>query len=316
MAKVLVTGAAGFIGGAFTKLLVERGLEVRGLDDRAKFHTDGIEKVVGSILDVNDVNRAVKGCDYVVHLAAMLGVRRTDIKKLEALTINIQGTVNILEACVKERVKKVVFISSSEVYGRQQIMPICEASPVNAISLYAITKLAGEEYLKAYKDNYKMDYSIIRLFNVYGPGQVAEFVVPRFVRAVMNNKPPLVYGTGEQIRAFCYVEDAADGIARVLLNNNANSQVFNIGNDTEPVTIKDLAHMIISLSGKKIEPKFISMEEADRTQERETLKRIPDISKAKQILGFSPRVRLKDGILKLIEQHEQIEETWFDPMER
>lgn len=312
--KVLITGAAGFIGAALVRHLTGLKIDVRGMD-LIRCPVEKIESYTGSILDINDINRVVRGCDCIVHLAAMLGVRRTEIKKLETLTINIQGTINILEACVKEKVKKIVFASSSEVYGKQESMPISEETPVNPVSIYAVTKLAAEEYLKAYRESYGLKYSIVRFFNIYGPGQVAEFVIPRFIKAVMDGKSPLVYGTGDQVRSFCYVDDAVEGVARILLGDKTDSEIFNIGNDAEPVSIKEIALKAISLSGKDINPRFISMSQADRTKEREIPKRIPDIAKARRLLGFNPAITLEEGVLKVM-QHGQITETWFDPMDR
>ena len=314
MARVLITGGAGFIGIPAAIHLKGEGLQVRILD-LVKPSIEGVEKLTGSILDINDVNQAVRGCDYCIHLAAMLGVRRTQIKRMETLNINVQGTINILEACIKEKVKKIVFVSSSEVYGRQMVFPISEEALVNPLSTYAVSKLVGEEYVNAFHSNYGLRYSIIRLFNVYGPRQVAEFVVPRFIKAVMQNKPPLVYGQGEQIRSFCYVEDAVKGIVSALLNGGTDSQIFNIGNATEPITIRELASKIISITRKDVEPKFISLSQADRNEDKEIDKRIPDISKARKILGYKPEVSLQEGITKVME-HGQIEETWFDPMEQ
>jgi UDP-glucose 4-epimerase len=283
--------------------------------DLVRSPAESIERYTGSILDINDVNQAVRGCNAVVHLAAMLGVRRTEIKKMETLNINIQGTINILEACVKERVERIVFASSSEVYGRQKNMPLSEETAVSPISIYAVTKLAAEEYVKAYCQSYGLKYSIVRFFNIYGPGQVAEFVIPRFVKAVMEDKSPLVYGRGKQVRSFCYVDDAVEAVAKILLSDKADAEIFNIGNDTEVISIEELALKVISLSKKDLKPHFISMDKADRNEEREISKRVPDIAKAKRLLGFKPKVTLQEGIKKVIQQG-RIIETWFDPLER
>jgi UDP-glucose 4-epimerase len=322
MAKILVTGGAGFIGLRVCEDLLHRKHEVRVLDIEGvhpSFFSDRnflkeVEKIRGSILDANCVSNVVKGCDYVIHLAAMLGVRRTEMKKLECLNINIQGTINILEACVKEKIKKIVFSSSSEVYGEPSVIPITEDTPKKAYSVYAITKLAGEEYVKAYSERYGLDYSIVRLFNVYGPGQVAEFVIPRFIKAAMEGRAPFIYGSGEQIRCFCYVDDAVDGICRVLFADNSNGHVFNIGNDSEPITIKDLTYKVISIVGKDgLKPQFIEMTKADREEGRDIKKRVPSIAKAQRFLGFRPRVSLNEGI-KMVMRQNNIVESWFEPM--
>lgn len=317
--KVLVTGGGGFIGSCMIKFLLEKGIEVRTLDLPEQLTNNpppkGAEIYKGSILDQNDVANSIKSCDYVVHFAAMLGVRRVEMKRLDCLNINIQGTINILEACARDNIRKIVFASSSEVYGDQERMPISEKSCLSPKSVYAVTKLAAEEYLKAYKQRYDLNYSIVRFFNVYGPGQVAEFVMPRFVKSVMEGKPPIIYGKGDQIRAFCYFDDAVTGAVLALTNERANSEIFNIGNDNEPISIRDLALKIISITKKNLKPVFIPMENSDRSKEREIYKRIPDISKAKRVLNYEPKVSLSEGILEVVE-HGEIDESWFDPLSK
>lgn len=316
--KVLITGGAGFIGTSFAKNLAAKGLGVRLFDLDFTNHNilceklgdfPNTEKIQGSILDSNAICNAARGCNYVVHLAAMLGVRRTEMCRTECLNINILGTINVLEACLKEKIEKILFSSSSEIYGEIEGLPVKEESPKNPVSIYAITKLAGEEYIRAYADRYGLKYSIIRFFNVYGPGQVAEFVMPRFIKRVLNNNPPVIYGDGSQIRSFCFVEDAVEGAAKALLTND--NEVFNIGSDKEPISMKDLASKVIKISGKKIEPEFIPMSKSDRQSSREIKRRIPCIDKARVLLGYEPRFSLDDGIKKIMETNSIIE-TWFE----
>lgn len=317
--QILVTGGAGFIGSAMVRYLLEQGLKVRVFDLSDQISESpppkDAEIYKGSILDINNVTNAMEGCHYVIHMAAMLGVKRTETQRLDCLNVNIQGTVNILEGCIKEGVKKIVFASSSEVYGEQTKIPISEKNPLHPKSIYAVTKIASEEYVRAYSKRYDLDYNIVRFFNVYGPGQVAEFVMPRFIKWVMNNKPPKIYGEGNQIRAFCYVDDIVKGAFLALTNENVNSEIFNIGNDKEPISIKDLAYKVITVAHKDIEPEYVSMSDSDRTGEREIQRRIPDISKAKKMLRYEPEISLSEGILKVI-QHEDIPDSWCDPMER
>jgi len=311
--KVLVTGGNGLIGRSVVNALLKEGLSVRSMD-LAKNGNTGIEHVVGSILDVNNVNQAVRGCDAVIHLAAKLGVKRTETQRLETLNINIQGTVNVLEACVKNDIEKVIFSSSSEVYGDQNVELISEICPRNPKSIYGVTKLASEEYLQAYNSYYDLDYSILRYFNVYGPGQVAEFVLPRFIKATMESNSPIIYGDGSQIRSFCYVDDIARGTLLALLSKKANSEVFNIGNDKDKITILETAKKVIEVSGKNFIPQLVSFNDADRTTDRDIKNRIPDISKARKILGYEPEVFLEEGIKKVMDAGE-IPVSWIEPME-
>ncbi|MBI5701740.1 NAD-dependent epimerase/dehydratase family protein [Candidatus Saganbacteria bacterium] len=318
--KVLITGGAGFIGSALARNLLKKDLDIRLFDldfsNLESFQANQeiiskTEMVRGSILDTNALGNAVRGCDYVIHLAAMLGVRRTETKRMECLNINILGTINVLEACLKEKIKKVLFTSSSEVYGETNGLPILEDSPKNPISVYAITKLAGEEYLKAYANRYGLNYSVVRFFNVYGPGQVAEFVMPRFIKNVLEGSAPTIYGDGSQIRAFCYVEDAAEGATKALLSSEADQQAFNIGNNKEPIAMRDLAIKVLAVSGKKIEPKYIPMSDSDRNSSREIIRRVPSIDKARKILKYEPTVLLDEGISKVMAA-DHIIKTWFE----
>lgn len=311
--KILVTGGNGLIGKSVVNELLKREFSVRSMD-LAKSNVNGIEHYVGSILDENNVNQAVRGCDVVIHLAAKLGVKRTETHRLETLNLNIQGTVNILEACVKNDIQKVIFTSSSEVYGDQNVEFISENCHRNPKSIYGVTKLAAEEYLHAYNRYYDLNYTILRYFNVYGPGQVAEFVLPRFIKSVMDGISPTIYGDGSQIRSFCYVDDIARGTLLTLLNEKANSEVFNLGNDRDKITLLETANKVIEISGKNLKPRHIPFNDADRSAGRDISKRIPDISKAKKILGYKPEIFLEEGIKKVMASG-KIQDSWNEPLE-
>ncbi|MDP3883036.1 MAG: SDR family NAD(P)-dependent oxidoreductase [Candidatus Staskawiczbacteria bacterium] len=316
--RVLITGGAGFIGSHIAANLDKKGFRIRlfdlnfknfdALSKKLEYNLEP-QKVIGSVLDTISLREAVRGCDYVVHAAAMLGVRNTENKKLECLDVNILGTINVLDACVKENVKRIVFTSSSEVYGEPIECPIRETNSTSPVSLYGVSKLAGEEYIKAYQAKHRLDYSIVRFFNVYGPGQVAEFVMPRFIKNVLNNEPPIVYGEGSQVRAFCFVEDAAEGVSRVLTEGNGKNQIFNIGNDEESISMKDLAEKVIKISGKNLQPRFVAMQDSDREESREIQKRIPTIYQARQLLKYKPIFSLDVGIKKVIDKG-CIFDTW------
>jgi len=302
--RVLVTGGCGFIGGAVVRELLAKGYTVRAFDLPAQFEYNPPPKEAevyrGSILDSTDLCNAIEGCDYVMHLAALLGVRRSEKRRLDCLNINITGTFNVLDACVKEKVKKIIFASSSEVYGDQTKLPISESSPVNPKSIYAITKLAGEEYLRAFHERYGLPYNIVRYFNVYGPHQVAEFVMPRFVKNVLEGKQPEVYGSGKQVRSFCYVDDVAKGTV-LALEYGKLGEIFNIGSDAKPISMAELAKKVIDISGKNLEIKFVDMVDSDRSSAREIDKRYPDLSKARKLLGYEPGTSLDERKKKMFE---------------
>lgn len=298
--KVLVTGAGGFIGTKVVQELWKRDCEVVYFDV-IEPKIEGIKRVNrGTILDPYDLALAVKGCDYGIHLAALLGVQKTDNNRLETLHVNIQGTLNFIEACVKEGVKKIVLSSSSEVYGEQTLLPITEENPLNPKSVYAVSKIVGEQYFQAYSEMYGIKYNIVRFFNVFGEYQREDFVLPRFVQRITDGESPVIYGDGEQVRSFCYVADAVRGFVDALLTEECG-EVFNVGNDREPISMKGLADKVIRLSGKSITPQFVTYENSDRKSSREIEKRIPSIEKAKRVLGYEPEYSLEQGLKQMLE---------------
>lgn len=298
--RVLVTGGAGFIGNAVCAQLLKQNIQVRSLDLWPNPNPK-VESFTGSVLDRAVVMDAVTDCDAVIHLAAMIGVFRTDAQPLQCMDVNLQGSVTVFEACAKEKVKKIVFSSSSEVYGDANQDMLSEDDALMPKSIYAVSKIAAEGYLRSYAEKYKFDYSIVRFFNVYGPGQVAEFVVPRFIKAVLAGKSPTVYGHGEQIRSFCYMEDAAFGVYKALVTPEANGEVFNIGNTMEPITIKALAEKVIEISGKDIPIRYVELENSDRQPHREIFLRRPNLNKAESILNYSPSIELSEGLKRVID---------------
>jgi len=313
--RILVTGGGGFLGSMVVdrllhhKKTIQVDYEVHSLD-LTPSPIEGVEHHIGSILDVTDLSRVMRGCDVVVHLAALLGVERTEERRLDCLHINIQGVMNVLNTCVLENVEKIVFSSSSEVYGDQTKLPITEENPLNPKSVYAVTKLAGEEFVRAYAERYGMKYTTLRLFNAYGSGQVGQFVISRFVKAVLEDKPPLLIGDGEQVRAFCYGSDIADGIVRCIFSEKSDNQTINIGNDTEPISMKDLAEKVIEISGKDhLKPRSAKPEERDREPGRDIFRRLPSLEKARELLDYTPRVTLDEG-LRLVMGQEKIAGGW------
>ena len=306
--KILVTGGGGFIGSHVVGELIARGHEVVVYDIIAQPFIKHKEAsyVHATILDQHTLCKHLKGCDAVMHFAALLGVKRVAQEQLRCLSINIEGTKALLNACIMERVPYVLFASSSEVYGdlyiKEERGKVDEESAWNPKSNYAITKLVGENYMSAFHDEYGINYNIIRFFNVYGPGQVDEFVISKFAKMALDGEPPVVYGDGRQIRSFCYIDDAARAVVGALETKSAWNQVFNIGNDSEPVTMKDLAQRVIRMIGAKMDPVYIDFSKSDRSSKREIYYRVPDIEKAKNMLDYGPKVSLDEGIDRIIKQ--------------
>ena len=295
--QVLITGGSGFIGTAIASRLVKEGHSVRIFD--LKKPSLDVEFFEGSVMDSAALSKAAAGCDAIVHLAALLGVKYTDTHPVETLETSLFGIKNVLEAARTHKIKRVLFSSSSEVYGEPLKLPITESEPLKPRSIYGVGKLAAEWYLRAYSKQYGIPFTIVRFFNVYGPGQRPEWVVPRFVDLALKNESLTIYGKGDQIRAFCYVDDIAKGVALALSSENGVNNEFNIGNGTEPIAMMDLDKKIIRLSGSKSEIKTVPLE-TNREEKREIEKRAPDTRKAGSLLSYRPEVGLDEGLKRTI----------------
>ena len=229
-----------------------------------------------------------------------LGVIETEKNPVRTLDVNAIGTKNVLEACRINNVKKFIFSSSSENYGEPEKIPIKETDRVTPITTYGISKLMAEEYIKSYSRAYGIRYTIFRLFNVYGEEQATKWVVPEFVKKIVNDEEVTIHGDGNQIRAFCHVSDIANAFEIAL--TKGDDEIFNIGNNLEPISIKELAHRIITLSKSNSHIAFISFDNSSRNR-KEIINRAPDISKATEILGYKPKITLDDGLTKVITKH-------------
>lgn len=302
--NITITGGSGFIGSSLVEVL--RKKHVITIFDVNKTQFNDVTFVQGDIIDPKSTDAAIRNSDVVIHLAAALGVINTEQNPIETLDTNIFGTKNVLDACKNNDVKKIIFSSSSEIYGEPIKIPIKETDKVLPITNYGISKLAAEEYIKAYYKNFGLRYTILRLFNVYGEKQRNEWVMTEFVSRAIKNQDIIIHGTGSQIRAFCHVSDTLKGFEIAL--EKGDGEIFNIGNDSEPISIKKLAERIISLSNSKSSIKLIPFEKSDRDR-NEIMNRAPSIEKAKQILGYQSKMSLDEGIKKIIEM--KIQETNF-----
>ena len=304
---VLVTGGSGFIGReVIARLLAaEPTVRVRTLDIRP-VEEERVESLVGSVLDRTTLRNAADRVDYIIHLAAWLGVEASDTQPLKCLDINIEGTMRVLEAAAMAGIHKIVFASSSEVYGDPAEMPIRETTPLNPKSVYAVTKLAGEEYVRGFSKQYGIPHAIVRFFNIYGPRQDLRFAVPRFVESVLEGRAAQIYGDGSQSRAFCHVSDAARGVLLALEQKAADSETFNIGNPDGFTTILDLWQRITTLAGRPIQAELAGFSAETRSESREIVRRRPDIAKAQKQIGYAPEVGLDEGLMSVIERRRRI----------
>ena len=308
--KYLITGGAGFIGSHLAKELIAGGDQVVVFDNLSTGSSsnlseikDKIEFQQGNILNKAAIDKLVSDSDYVVHLAAALGVFNIVNKPLESLKTNLQGSEVVLEACDKHR-KPVLLASTSEIYGKNDKVPLNEEDdriighPLKSRWSYSEAKAVDESLAYFYYLENKLPIRIVRFFNTVGPRQVGHYgmVVPRFVSAALKNEPLSVYGSGEQIRCFCHVDDAVRALLLVMDSDKAVGEVFNVGNNQQ-ITIMELAKKVIELTGSSSTIEKIAYEKAYPEGFEDMQRRVPDISKIKQVLGWTPEINL-DQIIK------------------
>ena len=290
--KILITGGSGFIGLRLYKLLKNK-FHVTIFDIRQPVESE-VNFISGSIHDDQKLSESIQGKDIVIHLAAAVGVKNTETNPITTLDTNIIGTKKILENCAKHKIKKIIFSSSSEVYGEPKKIPTDELQTPIPITTYGISKLAGEEYVKTFAKTYNFKYSILRFFNAVGPGQSLQFVLSEFINNALNDKPISIHGTGLQIRAFCHVDDICQGIENSI--SKGDNELFNIGNDSEPISIENLAKKVKRILNSKSEIKFIPFNISGRSRKVEILSRVPNINKAKKLLSYEPQFDLERSV--------------------
>ena len=307
--KVLVTGGAGFIGSHTVDRLVKEGYEVRVLDDlttgkleniQGHLSSGKVELVKGDIRDLSAVKESLENIDVVIHFAALVSIPMSIKNPNLTFDINLLGTLNLLRSSVEKNINKFVFISSCAVCGDPKLLPVTEETPTNPISPYAESKLIGERYCQGFSERELLQTVILRFFNVYGPRQgMNDYsgVITRFVNLAKNKSPLTIYGDGLQTRDFVNVADIAEAVLSSIKSSRA-SGVFNIGSG-KPTTINELAKKILQLTGADVE---IQHKECRAGDIRDSY---ADISKATKLLGFEPKVSLKEG-LKVLLDHKRV----------
>ncbi len=303
--KYLVTGGAGFIGSHLSEKLIARGDQVvildnlsTGLSDNLSTIRNKIEFEKGNILDKFLVEKLVSNSDYVVHLAAALGVLNIINKPLESLKSNLQGTEIVLEAANKYK-KPVLIASTSEVYGKNDKVPLNEEDdrvighPLISRWSYSEAKAIDESLAYFYYLEEGLQSRIVRFFNTVGPRQRGNYgmVLPRFVNSALKGETLSVYGSGEQIRCFCHINDAVKGLLLVMDSDKAVGEVFNLGNNQQ-ISIMELAKKVIKITASKSNIEKIAYENAYPQGFEDMQRRVPDIVKMKQVLGWSPQLNL------------------------
>jgi nucleoside-diphosphate-sugar epimerase len=298
--RYLVTGGAGFIGSNIVGELVRRGHEVAVLDDLSGGKESNVADVrgkidlrIGSITDLADVQSACHGADYVIHLAARTSVPRSVQNPLETNHINIDGTLNVLVAARDAKVRRLVYAASSSAYGETPALPKTEAMQPDPISPYGITKYVGELYARVFGRVYGLENVSIRYFNVFGPRQdpTSQYsgVLSRFMLAVIEGHPPVVYGDGEQSRDFTFIENIVDQTLRACEVPSASGMVFNGGTGAR-ITLNQVLKLLEKITGKKIQAKYDPPRTGDIRDSQ------ADVSLARKVLGYEPRVHFEEGL--------------------
>jgi UDP-N-acetylglucosamine/UDP-N-acetyl-alpha-D-glucosaminouronate 4-epimerase len=304
VALVLVTGGAGFIGSNLVRALLERGDEVRVLDnfstgDRENLEGLDIEIVEGELRSYERVHNAVRGVEVVYHLGALGSVPRSVQDPLTSSAVNVEGTLNVLLAARDENVRRVVFSSSTSVYGSTRQLPTGEDAPPDPISPYGVAKLAAERYCISFSRVYESFESVVlRYFNVFGPRQspFSQYaaVVPRFVTAIEAGEPVEIHGDGEQSRDFTYVGNVVDATIRAGEASGASGEIFNVAAGL-PASVNTIADTIGEILGKPVERRHVPRRAGDIRDSW------ADLTKSRRILGYEPAVDLREGLRRTIE---------------
>jgi len=300
----LVTGGAGFIGSNLVRFLVKKGESVRVLDNLSTGNIDNLDDVLtditfieGDIRDFETIQMATKGATYVFHQAALPSVPRSIEDPFSCHETNITGTLNILLAAHDNRVKRVIYASSSSIYGDTPDLPKKESMPPSPLSPYALSKLTGEYYCKIFTSVYRLETIILRYFNVFGPKQNPESqyaaVIPKFIKSLLLNKAPTIYGDGEQTRDFTFVENVISANILASKAKKTSGEIINIATGVR-VSINRLLEVLKEIMKKKISSLY---DEPRRGDVRHSL---ADISEANRILGYYPEIDFKEGLRRTI----------------
>ena len=302
--KIVVTGGAGFIGSALSRALVARGDDVSVLDNFSTGKRENLQDlagqlavVEGDILDAALLDRVFAGADVVFHEAAIPSVPRSLAAPLPSHNANATGTLNVLEAARRCRVRRVVYAGSSSAYGEPPSLPVVETMAPAPLSPYAVSKLAGEHYLRVYARVFGVQTVTLRYFNVFGPRQDPNSqyaaVIPRFITAALEGRSPTVYGDGEQSRDFCFIDNVVEANLRAADAEGASGKVFNIACGTGTSL-----NRVLALLGEALGRPVVALYEPGRAGDvRHSL---ADISQAKTVLGYTAAVNYVAGLGKTL----------------
>lgn len=309
--KILVTGGAGFIGSHIVERLLKEGSSVVILDNFSSGKKENLsfvknysltdkqyKLIKGDIRDYAVCSKVCKGVDVILHQAALRSVPKSMDNPYEYNEVNINGTLNVLKAAKECKVKRVVFASSSSIYGDNDKFPEKEEMYPLLISPYALTKLAGEYYCRVFSHNFGLETVSLRYFNVYGPRQSLDdeyaVVIPKFIDCMLKDKQPPIYGTGKQSRDFTYIDNVVEANILAAVVKSVSGEVFNVASG-EDYSVLELVEMLNKIINKSIKAVFMPLRQGD------VFKTLADISKIKKLLGYEVKVDFKEGLKRTVE---------------
>jgi NAD dependent epimerase/dehydratase len=302
--KVLVTGAGGFIGSHLVETLARRGAKVRALvrynsrgtfgwlQDIASNLSGTINIVQGDLRDADAVLRAVEGCEVVFHLGAMISIPYSYVNPTEVVVVNVNGTLNVLNACRQAGIVRLVHTSTSEIYGSAQYVPIDEKHPVHGQSPYSASKIAADKLAESYHRAFDLPVVTVRPFNTYGPRQSARALIPTVMVQLLSGSK-IKLGLLTPTRDFTFVTDTVEGMIRAAECSEAAGREINLGSGRE-ISVGDLVSLIVHISGKHIEVE--QQPERVRPPKSEVDRLLSNNSQARELLGWQPRVGFEDGM--------------------
>ncbi len=307
MSKVFVTGGAGFIGSNLTEALLKKGHRVRVLDNFSSGKKENLifdkgystlEMIEGDIRDFTLCQRVMKDIEYVFHQAALPSVQRSVEDPLNSNSVNVEGTLNILIAARDARVKKVIYASSSSIYGDTPTLPKKENMPPNPLSPYALQKYVGEQYCRLFFHLYGLETLSLRYFNIFGPKQdptsIYSAVIPRFIDALVKGDPPIIFGDGEQSRDFTYIDNVVQANLLAMAADHLNGEVVNIACGKR-ISLNQLLSILKNVLSSKVSPVYQEPRIGDVKHS------LADISKGKKLLNYIPQVETAVGLKRTVE---------------
>ena len=306
MKTIFVTGADGFIGSHLVEKLISKSFNVKALVYYNSFNNYGwidnienkikkkIEIVVGDIRDEKIIRDSLKNCDYILHLAALIGIPYSYISPKSYIDTNVVGTLNLLQAAKDLNIKRVIHTSTSEVYGSPSYLPIDEKHPLLGQSPYSASKIGADQLAMSYYHSFKTPISIIRPFNTYGPRQSARAIIPTIILQILSGRKDIKLGNIFATRDFNYIDDTVDGFLKIL-NSNSNGEVINIGSGYD-ISIENLVKIISKLMS--VEVNIIKDNKRVRPKKSEVDRLKANNNKAKKLLGWKPKYLNKQGLIK------------------